>query len=82
VRFTTKNNILYAFVMGSPQYEITVQSLALNTPLLVGKIKDIELLGTGRKIAWEQDSKQLTIKVPRRNYSPIANVFVIRGAIV
>ena len=39
VRFTAKGNTLYAFVMGWPDYNITIRSLAQNTALRVAKSK-------------------------------------------
>src|ERR1035437_9238221 len=45
VRFTTTNGTLYAFVMGWPEHEAVVPTLALGGKLAVAKIRGLELLG-------------------------------------
>jgi alpha-L-fucosidase len=81
VRFTTKSGTLYAFVMGWPDYQVRIQSLAQETALRVGKIENVELLGDPRKLTWQQSREGLTIQVPREAPSKHAVVFKVTGAI-
>jgi alpha-L-fucosidase len=63
IRFTTKNGALYIFVMGIPQTDITVRSLAANAPS-AKPIKHITLLGSSEAIEWKQTAAALVIRKP------------------
>ncbi len=60
VRFTTKNNTLYAFVMGVPEREASVPALRT----AAGKIANVELLGYRGKLEWKQDESGLRAQMP------------------
>ena len=64
VRFTTKNSTLYALVMGWPDYQLTIKSLAQNTALRVGRIENVELLGYSGKLTFDHNNQGLTITIP------------------
>jgi len=81
VRFTTKAGALYIFVMGWPDFHVEIKSLAEDTALRVGKVENVELLGDGRKLTWQQDRAGLTILLPREAPSKHAVVFKVTGAI-
>jgi alpha-L-fucosidase len=77
VRFTTKRNVLYAFVMGKPADNIArIKSLSSGSGY---KIDAIELLGTG-KVEFEAMSDELTIRLPDRYPGEHALAFKIRGS--
>jgi alpha-L-fucosidase len=59
VRFTAKGSTLYAFVMGWPEREIVIKSLAS-----AGKIGNVELLGFKGKLQWSQDESGLKVAMP------------------
>jgi alpha-L-fucosidase len=59
VRFTLKGNTLYAFVMGWPEREAVIQSLAS-----AGKVANVELLGFKGKLQWSQDAAGLKVAMP------------------
>ena len=80
VRFTTKGGILYAFVMGWPEYQTVIKPLALNTGLRVAKIQNVELLGFDGKLQWTQDESGLKILSPPQKPSDYAVAFKITGA--
>jgi alpha-L-fucosidase len=80
VRFTTKGDILYAFVMGQPTFRTTIRSLATDTALAVGRITSVELVGRDGKLTWTQDQSGLTINVPGDLPTKHAVAFRIRGA--
>ena len=79
IRFTTKGNTLYAFVMGWPDYEVLIRPLALNTSLRVGKIENVELVGFDGKLQWSQDEKGLKILTPPKPPCEHAVAFKVTG---
>jgi alpha-L-fucosidase len=81
VSFTTKGDVLYAFVMGQPAFRTTIRSLATDTALKVGGITDVELVGHDGKISWVQDASGLTISIPEALPTKHAVAFRIRGAV-
>ncbi len=81
VRFTTKGDTLYAFVMGWPDYAAVIQPLALDTALRVGKIQNVELIGYDGKLEWKQDQTGLKILTPAKKPSDYAVTFKITGAV-
>ncbi len=80
VRFTTKGSVLYAAVMGSPDYQAIIKPLAQDTNLKVGKIQNVRLLGYGGRLDWTQDKSGLRVLVPEKLSSEDAIVFKIEGA--
>jgi alpha-L-fucosidase len=81
VRFTTKGDVLYAFVMGKPEFRTVIRSLATDTALRVGRVTGVELVGHDGKLTWTQDQAGLAIGVPDDLPSKHAVAFRIRGAI-
>ncbi len=80
IRFTTKGNTLYAFVMGWPDYQASIRPLALNTALRVNKIQNVELLGFDGKLQWSQDETGLKVRTPEKKPCDHAVAFKITGA--
>ena len=66
VRFTTKGDTLYAFLMTWPETGgAVIKSLATASPLIDGrKAAEVSLLGYGGKIEWTQDEQGLNVKLP------------------
>ena len=81
VRFTTKGNVLYAFVMGVPQENAVVASLASNGKQNVRKISRVELLGFPGKLEWAQDNAGLHVKRPQKKPCKHALAFKVQGAL-
>jgi alpha-L-fucosidase len=81
VRFTTKGDVLYAFVMGVPEKQVVVQRLASNGKIGVGKIADVGLLGCPGHLKYQQDEGGLKIQLPDHMPGKHAMVFKIRGAV-
>ncbi len=64
VRFTTKGNVLYAFIMGTPTgKQIRIKSLGRSAPdsPVVGKI---QLLGSKDRISFQQLDDALEVQIP------------------
>ena len=66
VRFTTKGNAMYAFIMGWPENLTLIRPLSTVSPLSPPKISHVELLGYGGKLAWRQDEQGLTVLFPEQ----------------
>ena len=65
IRFTTKDGVLYAFVLSVPDRDIVIKSLAEGGPL-EGEIADIALMGSDEAIVWERSEDDLTIQLPAK----------------
>ena len=63
IRFTKKGNSLYVAVLGKPESDILVKSLA-KKGLLKASIKRVELLGNSTPVAWQQTANGLRITCP------------------
>ena len=71
IRFTTKDDVLYAIVLGWPGERLQINSLGSDSPLGAEKIKSISLLGDDRTaLGWSQDESGLTITLPD---APVGN---------
>ena len=79
VRYTTKGETLYAFMMGWPGQQAVIPSLATTAKQGVGKIKNVELLGAG-KMKFTQDETALKVQLPEKQPSEHAIAFKIIGA--
>ena len=66
VRFTTKGDTLYAFVMGWPEKQAFVRPLATSSKLSPPKVRNVELLGYGGKLDWAQDEQGLMVMMPEQ----------------
>jgi alpha-L-fucosidase len=83
VRFTTKGDTLYAFIMAWPKTRSAlIKSLATNSPQTDGrKVADVSLLGYGGKIEWTQTADGLTVKLPDTPPSASAVTLKIKGVL-
>jgi alpha-L-fucosidase len=67
IRFTRNKaaTVIYALVLGWPKESFAVQSLGLSTPTSPGRVAKLELLGTGQKVNWKQDTGSLQVELPK-----------------
>jgi alpha-L-fucosidase len=72
VRFTTKGNVLYAFIMGWPEKEAVVHALGTASPQSPPKIAHVELLGYRGRLKWTQKSDGLRVEMPAEKPSDFA----------
>jgi len=81
IRFTTKGDALYAFILAWPESRTAViKALASNSPQVAGrKIADVSLLGYGGKLEWSQTADGLTVKLPDKAPSQPAVTLRIKG---
>ncbi|MGO4517706.1 alpha-L-fucosidase [Terriglobus sp. 2YAB30_2] len=67
IRFTTKGDVLYAFVLGWPaDGRVSIKSLAVNNAMYPRKIGSVEMLGGHGRLEFRQESESLTIKLPAK----------------
>ncbi|MHA4895196.1 alpha-L-fucosidase [Pedobacter sp. PWIIR3] len=78
IRFTVKGKVLYATALGWPvDGKITIKSLAQGNTLYTGKVKDVQLLGSG-KLKYAHGNEGLVITLPNEKTKlPYALVFKI-----
>ena len=77
IRFTVKNNFLYAFVLKTPGKNIEIKSLS-STLTLANKIEAVSLLGSNEIVQWKQTPTALEIKLPSSLPSKYAVAFKIQ----
>ncbi|MBK9390109.1 MAG: alpha-L-fucosidase [Bacteroidetes bacterium] len=61
IRFTVKDNFLYAFLMEKPDREIVISSLGTQKGLAAKKIKNVSILGLEEKLKWELGEEALSV---------------------
>ncbi len=80
IRFTAKNNTLYAFAMGWPEKALVVNALGLNGAQNPGKIGRVEVLGWKGDLKWKQDENSLTVQMAAEKISDLAIALKIEFA--
>ena len=79
IRFTTKNGILYAIVMGWPEDgKVVIKSLSTSHLTNKKNIKQVELLGSGN-VKFVSGADGLTVTLPAKQSSDIAFILKIKG---
>jgi alpha-L-fucosidase len=76
VRFTTKGDTLYVFIMGWPEKLALIKPLATSSPLSPPKVRNVELLGCSEKVTWRQDEQGLTVVMPEQK--PCKHAIVLK----
>lgn len=76
IRFTTKDDVLFAFVLAPPTEDIVIKTLA-SGGLLDRKIAGIELMGSSEEVKWKRSANALTIQLPRKLPGKIVSGFRI-----
>jgi alpha-L-fucosidase len=80
IRFTTKGDILYIFVMGVPEKQAIIPLNATNNAA-IAKIAHLELLGHTGKLEWMQSNSGVNVQIPEELRSKFAIVFQAHGAL-
>ena len=81
VRFTTRGDVLYAVVMGWPQGQAVIPSLAEGGPRGVRRVQHVEWLGASGSPTFAQDQASLRVQLPARPPSEHAIVLKVHGVI-
>ncbi len=77
IRFTCKDNTLYAICLGWPGSESTIKTLGRGSALEVQKIKRITMLGDDHILSFSQDKAGFKIKTPEKKPCEHAYTFKI-----
>ncbi|MGH9396939.1 MAG: alpha-L-fucosidase [Terriglobia bacterium] len=77
IRFTTKNNTLYAILLGWPGRETVINSLPAGTKLWFGLIRAVQMLGTTDPLKWSQEPSGLRVRLPESKPGDYAYVLKI-----
>jgi len=64
VRFTTKDNYLYAILLAWPGEQAIIQSLGTSPPQGAIEIDSVRLLGYDGDLVWSRSADGLTVKLP------------------
>ncbi len=76
IRFTTRNNILYATCLAWPDKEVIIRSLGTKSMPEI-KISDVTMLGSDEKLKWTLTEDGLKITAPKTKPCDHAFVFKI-----
>jgi alpha-L-fucosidase len=85
IRFTAKDNVIYATVLGWPGERVLIKSLAGGpnpdknfwNGLYPSEISSVTMLGDGKELEWQLSKEGLTVKTPREKPCEYAFVFKI-----
>jgi alpha-L-fucosidase len=80
IRFTMKDDCIYAICLGEIGDEVLINSLAEH--LYPGEIAGISLLGDGGDLPWKQEGKKIIISTDRARRRRDANVLKIRRNVI
>jgi alpha-L-fucosidase len=80
VRFTTKGDVLYVFVLNPTVGEIALPSLGLKSKQSPKQIKSIKMMD-GKKVSFTQTDDKLILMVPANRPTQYAAVFKVKGAL-
>lgn len=81
VRFTTKGNVLYIFVLNPVEGFIELSSLGLKSTREPHRISSITMLGGKEKVSFKQDYDKLRLNIPGKRSNKFATVFEVKGAL-
>jgi alpha-L-fucosidase len=77
IRFTNKDDILYAITLDTPVKQVKIKALGLNSEHIKHKVKSVTLLGYQGKLDWKQQDDALIIQVPSQLPSLYSSSFKI-----
>ncbi|MEM1063226.1 MAG: alpha-L-fucosidase [Planctomycetota bacterium] len=79
VRYTRNGDTVYAFQLGEPEAGSTVvlEAFAAADGGAAFDVEDVEILGTGEEVAFEQTAAGLVLTVPSGGTDPLATVYKI-----
>lgn len=75
IRFTQKDDIVYAITLGKPASSVLIKSLAGK------KVQHVALLGYADQLDFQNTDQGLSISLPTTDLLPIGVVFKIKGAV-
>lgn len=79
VRFTTKGDALYLFVLNPTAGKIELPSLGISSKQKSRIINSIQMIGSAEKVEFKQYNDKLILIVPEKRPNKFATVFKIKG---
>ena len=80
IRFTTKNNVVYAIVMGWPESgQVLIKSMKEGSNNLNKSIENVKMLGMDSNLSFKQTAEGLTVNLPERK-PELSYAFALRIA--
>jgi len=79
IRFTTKDDVLYAIALDWPDENILIKSIALHRQhvgLYETEIESVSMLGDGKELSWELTKEGLSVELPETK--PCEHAFVFK----
>ena len=73
IRFTAKDNVLYAICLGWPEKQVTIRALKR---LYESEVSSVIMLGIDKELKWSFSDEGLTIKTPDKK--PCEHAFVFK----
>lgn len=64
IRFTAKGRLLYAFVQGWPQQQLSIRALGTESPQRPEKVMEVRMLGRNAALQFTQDADALRVRFP------------------
>lgn len=77
IRFTAKQNAIYAIFLGWPEREARITALGAHSPNAPARVSAVALLGSEEKVNWRQDAGALLIQAPKQKPCDFAYTFRI-----
>ncbi len=77
IRYTTKEDIIYAFVFGKPMVNTELIFSAFAELEEQTEVSEVELLGTGLKLDFNNTKAGLAVQIPEAEMNEMATVFKI-----
>jgi alpha-L-fucosidase len=79
IRFTTRDNVLYAICPGWPGEALTIKSLGAGSTVRADMITQVSMLGSPQVLSWSQDENGLTVQLP--NEKPCQHAYTVKIAL-
>jgi alpha-L-fucosidase len=77
VRFTRKDDTLYAILLGWPENgEAVIYSLGANLQLGLGEIQRVSMLGASEPLHWQREAGALRVKLPA--HKPCESAYTLK----
>jgi len=79
IRFTRKDNNLFAILLDWPAESVKIASLKKEQSLWFGRIRSVKMLGINQPLIWKQDSLGLTVQLHDKKPCDYSYVLKISG---
>ncbi len=81
VRYATKDDVLFVYVLNPAKGAIELPALGLGSDYNVKKIKSVKMIGSKKKVSFKQEADKLVLDVPEKRPNKFATVFAVKGVL-